>query len=306
MRRATLLFITLLCTISFLQAQTETDTTQYWKVKGNASLNFNENYFSNWAAGGDNAYGGIGKFELKMDYEKDKISWTNKLNMTLGYSLIGNSKPMKTDDQIQLYSTYKVRWKKHWKFTLLGSMQTQFSRGYNYSVDSTTSISGFMSPLTIDLGPGIQYNPDKHLQINFSPVTPRLIYVNNQRLADAGSFGLQPAERDSLGNIIKHASKAYFAFGARLYAHINYDIAKNVNLDSQLSLFSDYLHNPQNIVVDWQAALTMKVNSWLNVVMSTQMLYDDRVMITDKNGNTGPRLQIKQLLLIGLSYTFKN
>ena len=286
------------------QCQSKTDTTKLWKVKGKASLNFNENYFSNWAAGGQNAYGTIGKFVMNADYHKDKTSWTNALNMVLGYSLIGDSKAMKTDDQIQIYSTYKLHWNKHWMFTVLGSMQTQFARGYNYAIDSSTSISGFLAPVTIDLGPGIQYKPNKHLEINFSPVTPRLVYVNNQRLADAGSFGLKPAVRDTAGNIIKHASKAYFAFGARLYATLNYDLAKNVNLDSKLSLFSDYLDNPQNIDVDWQVLLGMKVNSWLNVDISTQMLYNDKVMITDKYGHTGPRVQFKQLLMVGVGYTF--
>lgn len=183
MKKTVLIFFTLLFTGSILRAQNTSDTTQFWKVKGKASLNFNENYFSNWAAGGENAYGVIGKYVMNAHYHKGKTAWTSSFNMALGYSLIGNSKAMKTDDQIQVYSTYKLHWNKHWMFTLLGSMQTQFARGYNYAIDSSTSISGFLAPVTIDLGPGIQYKPNKHLEINFSPVTPRLVYVNNQRLA---------------------------------------------------------------------------------------------------------------------------
>ncbi|MBN2614779.1 MAG: DUF3078 domain-containing protein [Bacteroidales bacterium] len=304
MKKSTFLLLAFFWITAAVQAQNPADTAKLWKIKGKASLNFNETYFSNWAAGGNNAYGAIGKYVMNIDYNKGKVFWTNNINLALGYSLIGNSKPMKTDDQIQIYSTYKMQWKKNWLFTVLASIQTQFANGYNYAVDSTTPISGFLAPLTVDLGPGIQFKPDKHLEINFSPVTARVVYVNNQRLADAGSFGLTPAVTDTAGYIVKHAHKAYFAFGARLFAKIDYDIAKNVNLKSQLSLFSDYLHNPQNIVVDWQTLLGMKVNSWLNVDISTQMLYDDRVMITDKNGKTGPRLQFKQLLLVGLSYTF--
>ena len=135
-------------------------------------------------------------------------------------------------------------------------------------------------------------------------MTPRIVYVSNQRLADLGSFGLKPAVTDTAGNIIKHASKAYFAFGARLYATLNYDIAKNVNLDSKLSLFSDYLDHPQNIDVDWQVLLGMKVNSWLNVDISTQMLYSDKVLIANNEGHKAPRLQFKQLLMVGIGYTF--
>lgn len=304
MKKITLIFLAFIWTVSIVQAQNNADTTKYWNIKGKVSINFNENYFSNWAAGGENAYGGVGKFEMSADYNKGKVFWTNTMNLALGYSLIGNSNPMKTDDQIQIFSTYKLKWKKNWLFSVMASLQTQFANGYNYAVDSTTPISGFLAPITIDLGPGLQYRPNKHLEVNLSPATARVVYVNNQRLANAGSFGLTPAETDNQGNIIKPANKAYFAFGARLFAKIDYDIAKNLNLKSQLSLYSDYLHNPQNIIVDWQNVLGMKVNSWLNVDISTQMLYDDRVMITDKNGNTGPRLQFKQLLLIGLDYSF--
>ncbi|MBE0651198.1 MAG: DUF3078 domain-containing protein [Bacteroidales bacterium] len=304
MKKLSLLILILFGTVLGLQCQTKTDSTKLWKINGKASLNFNENYFSNWAAGGENAYGVIGKYMMHADYQKGKIGWTNTVNLALGYSLIGNSNPMKTDDQIQIYSIYKVQWQKHWFFTILGSIQTQFANGYNYSVDSSTSISGFLAPLTIDLGPGIQYKPNKFLEINFSPVTPRIVYVNNQRLADEGSFGLKPAETDSAGNIIKHASKAYFAFGARLYATLNYDIAKNVNLNTKLSLFSDYLDNPQNIDVDWQVLLGMKVNSWLNVDISTQMLYNNKVLIANNEGIKAPRLQFKQLLMVGIGYTF--
>lgn len=304
MKRISLIILVLFLTTLGLQCQTKTDSTKLWKVKGKASLNFNENYFSNWAAGGTNAYGIIGKYIMGANYHKDNKFWTNSFKLALGYSLIGNSKAMKTDDQIQIYSTYKIKWSKQWLFTLLGSIETQFANGYNYAVDSSTSISGFLAPVTIYLGPGIEYRPSKFLEIDFSPVTSRLVYVGSQRLADAGSFGLKPAVRDSSGNIIKHSSKAYYSFGARLYAKVNYDIAKNVNLNSQLSLFSDYLDHPQNINVDWQVLLGMKVNSWLNVDISTQMLYNDKVMITDKNGNTGPRLQFKQLLMVGIGYTF--
>ncbi|MBN2637579.1 MAG: DUF3078 domain-containing protein [Bacteroidales bacterium] len=304
MKKNTLIILAFILTAFAAQAQNNTDTAKLWKVKGKASLNFNENYFSNWAAGGQNAYGGVGKFEMSADYSKGKVFWTNSMNLALGYSLIGNSNPMKTDDQIQIFSTYKLQWKKNWLFSVMASLQTQFANGYNYAVDSTTPISGFLAPITIDLGPGLQYNPNKHFELNLSPATARVVYVNNQRLANEGAFGLTPAETDTQGNIIKPASKAYFAFGARLFAKIDYDIAKNLNLKSQLSLFSDYLHNPQNIVVDWQNVLGMKVNSWLNVDISTQMLYDDRVLIKDNNGVAAPRLQFKQLLLVGLSYSF--
>ena len=93
-------------------------------------------------------------------------------------------------------------------------------------------------------------------------------------------------------------------FGAKLMAVLSYEIAKNVKLGTKLELFSDYLDTPQNIIVNWQILLGFKVNDWLNVDLQTTMLYDDKVMITDKNGNTGPRLQFMETLMLSVGFSF--
>ncbi len=282
----------------------QNDTIKNWKITGNASLNVNQNYYSNWAAGGESNFGVIGKYTMNADYTKQKNSWHNWLDLGLGYSIIGKADPTKTDDKIEFISTYRRQLSKKIFFTVLGSFKSQFANGYDYAVDSSTRISHFMAPAYIDFGPGIQWKPAKFFSLNFSPVNARWIIVNDQRLADNGSFGLTPAVVDSAGNIISHAKKSRSQFGARLLLTLKYDIAKNVNLATKLDLFSDYLHNPQNIVVDWQVLIGMKVNDWLNVSISTQLLYDNDVMITDKNGNIGPRVQFKQLLMVGMGYKF--
>jgi hypothetical protein len=71
-----------------------------------------------------------------------------------------------------------------------------------------------------------------------------------------------------------------------------------------LELFSDYLHNPQNLYVNWTTLTSMKVNKFISATFSTQLIYDDAVMIKDKDGKVGPRLQVKQVLGVGLSYKF--
>ena len=287
---------------TFLQAQS--DTVSYWAVNGKTSLNVNQNYFSNWTAGGESSFGLIGKVTLNANYNKEVHAWTNWLDLALGYSVIGQNNPMKTEDKIEFISSYTRDIKKAWKFSVVASFKSQFAKGYNYAVDSSNFISKFLAPAYFDLGPGIQYKPNKHFLINYSPFTGRWIVVNDQNLADAGAFGLQAAVTDSLGSIVTPAKKVKTMFGSKLMMTLDYEILKNVNLGTKLELFSDYLNKPQNIDVDWQVMLGLKVNKWLNVDISTQMLYDKDVMITDKNGNIGPRVQFKQLMMVGLSYKF--
>ncbi len=284
--------------------QAQNDTVNPWKIKGNASLNVNQNYFSNWAAGGENNFGLTGKFTMNANYTKGKNAWLNWVDLALGYSVIGNADPTKTDDKIEYISTYKRQLTKYWSLTAVASFKSQFANGYDYAVDSSTRISHFMAPGNIDFGPGFSYKPAKWISVNISPANIHWVIVNDQRLADLGSFGLDPAVRDGAGNIITHAKKSRLDFGARMILVLKYEVAKNVNLSTKLDLFSNYLHKPQNIVVDWLTNIDLKVNNWLNVNISTTLLYDDRVLIIDKNGNTGPRTQFKQLLMVGLGYSF--
>ncbi len=286
-----------------MTAFTQNDTTKNWTTKGNVSLNFSESYFSNWSAGGDNSLNLIAKYTMSADYKKDRHSWNNWIDLAFGYNLIGKNEPMKTEDKIEFISAYNYNLKKSWEFTVMASFKSQFANGFDYEKDSTNNVSGFMAPAYIDLGPGISYKPSDHFLAYFSPVTPRWIVVLDQKLANEGAFGLTPA--DTLNGVVQNAKRVQSQFGAKLLLTINYEVAKNVKIASKLELFSDYLNNPQNIDVNWQVLVDLKVNSWLNVTFSTELIYDDDVTIYDANDVAlGPRTQFKQMLMVGIGYSF--
>ncbi len=276
-----------------------------WMITGKVSFNISQSYFSNWSAGGISSLTTVGKYTMSANYHKDRHSWTNWLDLALGYSLYLDVDPMKTDDKIEYITSYQYQLKnKNWNFTVLGRFATQFAKGYDYGIDSSTYISKFFAPAYADIGPGIMYKPNDWFLINFSPVTGSWIIVNDERLADDGSFGIDPAVRDTAGNIITHAKRVRTMFGAKMMMVINYEIVKNITVGTKLELFSDYLQNPQNIDVNWQVLIGLKVNDWLNVDLQTTLLYDDDVMITDKDGNIGPRTQFRQFLMISVGYAF--
>ncbi|NOX85684.1 MAG: DUF3078 domain-containing protein [Chlorobi bacterium] len=276
-----------------------------WMITGKVSFNISQSYFSNWSAGGISSLTTVGKYTMSANYQKDRHSWTNWLDLALGYSLYLDVDPMKTDDKIEYITSYQYQLNnKNWSFTVLGRFATQFAKGYDYGVDSSTYISKFFAPAYADIGPGIMYKPNDWFLINVSPATGSWIIVDDQRLADDGSFGLEPAVRDTAGNVITHAKRVRTMFGAKMMMVINYEIVKNITVGTKLELFSDYLQNPQNIDVNWQVLIGLKVNDWLNVDLQTTLLYDDDVMILDKNGNIGPRTQFRQFLMISIGYAF--
>ena len=299
-----LLLVALL--LGFLTANSQNDTIRLgnWTIMGKASLNFSQSYFSNWSAGGENSLTTIGRYTMTADYLKGKHSFINWLDLSLGYSIIGDDKPMKTDDKIEYIPGYLYELKQHWYFSVMGKFRTQFTKGYDYGVDSSNYISKFMAPGYIDVGPGIMYKPNDWFMINISPATASWIIVNDQGLADMGSFGIDPAVYDTAGNIITHAKTVKTMFGAKLLTTISKEVVKNITIGTKLELFSDYLDNPQNIDVNWQVLIGLKVNNWLNIDISTELFYDDDVMITDKDGNIGPRVQFKEMLMLSVGFVF--
>ncbi|NQU32506.1 MAG: DUF3078 domain-containing protein [Bacteroidetes bacterium] len=281
------------------------DTIKNWKIENKVSLNFTQSYFSNWSAGGENTLATTGKYSILANYTKEKHKWDNWLDLGLGYSLIGDNDPMKTDDKIELISSYGYKFHPKLYATILLTFKSQFAKGYDYKVDSTNFISKFMAPGTIDIGPGIEWKPNDFFSLNFSPATAKWLIVNDQVLADLGSFGLDPATFDSATGTLTHAKKIKTMFGAKALVLFTYEIFENVNFNTKLELFSDYLKNPQNIDINWQVALTLKVNSWLNVNINTELIYDDNTIFHDiKGAPIGPRTQFNENMQLGLVATF--
>ena len=83
---------------------------------------------------------------------------------------------------------------------------------------------------------------------------------------------------------------------------------ENVKLTTTLGLFSNYLKNPQNIDINWDLMILMKVNKLITVSINTNLIYDDDAKITrDDDGDginevNGPRTQFKEIITLGLSY----
>jgi len=236
---------------SGLIAISQTDTVKYWKIESKASLNFTQSYFSNWSAGGENTLATTGKFTNNSNYAKDKHKWDNWLDLALGYSLIGDNKAMKTDDKIEFISSYGYDIHNNMYATLLLTFRSQFAKGYEYKTDSTIFVSKFMAPGTVDIGPGVEWKPNDYFMINFSPATVRWIVVNDERLADEGAFGLDPAVVDTAGVITEHAEKVKTMFGAKVLTTFKYEIIsiEDLNEDNNID-FSFYNNNALPFVIN--------------------------------------------------------
>lgn len=288
-------------------SQDDADTA--WKVSGDVSLMVNQSSFTNWAPGGDNNLNLTGFFNGYAGYYKNKTKWETILGLAYGQTKTGKQDFRKNEDKIDLQSTLGIEATEKWFYTLNFNFKSQFAKGYDYHDDVDTldpvKISNFLAPGYTSLGIGMEYRPKTFMSLYISPITARWIFVNDQDLADVGSFGVEPAYIDDQGNFVP-GEKSRFEFGAYFRFLFVKDIAKNVNLNTKLELFSDYTRKPGNIDVNWDTQINLKVNDWLSAMFGLAMVYDHDTPIVDKDGNEGPRLQIKEVLSVGLTYRFKN
>lgn len=134
------------------------------------------------------------------------------------------------------------------------------------------------------------------LSVFIAPLTSKSTIVNSPILSDMGGFGVDT------GKFFRTE------FGGYLKVQLKKDIMKNVTLTSKIDLFSNYLHNPQNIDVNFEALISMKVNEFITATIFANLVYDDDIIINwvdkDKVAHSGPTTQFKEVLGIGFAYKF--
>lgn len=278
-----------------LGAQEKTDTLEFWNTSGMGSLTFSQVSFENWAAGGENSYTLNGIFSFQANYKKERVSWENSFD--LGYGLVKQSGlgVRKSDDKLTVMSKYGYKTNSNWYYSGAFNFKTQFDKGYKYNEAEGTKrqISDLMAPAYFWLSLGMDYKPSDAFSLMLSPLTDKTTIVLDDSLSARGAFGVKEG---------KHVRNE---FGGFIKVSYNRDIWDNVTLNTKLDLFSNYLKEMQNIDVNWEVLISMKVNEYLSANLNTQLIYDDNINYVDRDGGVmGPRIQFKEVFGAGLSYKF--
>ncbi len=274
-----------------LIAQNDTDTTRLWKTGGVLSLNFSQVSLTNWAAGGKSSASGIFMGNVFANYKKDKISWDNTIDLSYGFLKEKNNEAVKSDDKIDFSSKLGIAATEKWNYSGLVNFKSQFAPGYNYP-NTDDAISKFLAPGYLNLALGMDYKTE-NISVFMSPVTGKFTFVSDDLLSDAGAFGVDPGKksRSELGAFVKFEGKT--------------PLVKNVDLQTKLDLFSNYLENPENIDVYWKVMINMKINEFLSANLVSHLIYDDDVKILDPDtGTSAPRVQFMEMFGLGLSVKF--
>jgi len=283
MRKLIFTFSVLFLCYSLL-AQDKGKKNEKWKHEGLLSIALGQGGSRNWAPGAERfSFQGTARVFWLSQFKDGRHSWDSYADLAYGMQNSNTTGVRKTMDKIDVLSKYNYSISK--KVSLAGwfNMRTQFSNGFDYNEAPKRRISGIMAPGYITVAPGFDWKPCKSgdLSIFFSPAYARIIATTNRPYSYNYQGGLKPdgsTERslaDKYGVDPERKVDGEVGFMTSI-AWAKKDIVKNVDFRSRLDAFGDYIDNePWNMDIFLNSMFTMKVNNWLNVTYSFDMIYDN-------------------------------
>ena len=281
-----------LATITYAQTDDKGYQEGAWVLKGVTGLNMSQTAMANWSAGGENSIAGNAYLNASLTHKKGNWLWVTNMVLDYGLSKTKSQGMRKSSDKIGLstqlgYSTDNV-----WFYTLMGDLNTQFAKGYDYP-DKEHQISNFFAPAYSNIALGMEWRPKSNYSLLLSPVSTKMTFVTDDYLSDLGAFGVDPGVHFKIEG------------GAFVKARAELPVMENVNLITTADFFTPYSKDFGNIDVNWDVLISMKINKVLSATINTTLKYDNDVKTFDDNGvKKGAKVQFKEVLGIGLAYNF--
>jgi len=249
---------------------------QGWTIESSIGLDFLSNLLINPAVGGGQNRLGLGAtLEFKSLLNKNKWSWENYLNIDFGVQKVGQG-------FLEDYPDKKVPFQKNidniW-FNSRATLRTSYFSNYYFAFDSFFTsqitetfednflkditerghpISKFLSPATFQASLGMEYRPNNYWKFFVSPASYKAIIVVDDDIANdfvlndnnefAGSVHGNPYIDNMDGTVT--FMNVDNQIGGAIRVLYNNDISERFSMNSNLSLFSNYLDNPDHIDVN--------------------------------------------------------
>ena len=314
-------------------AEAKVEKPKYWEESLKTQINVGQTQLTNWAAGGDNTVSLAAFIDGNANWKKGDMFWNNRLQLDYGF-LYASSKPIlqKNTDRIYLESKwgYKAPSTKYLYFSANYDFKSQFTSGYDYKTpenvtdvdgnelegadlrevwrDARVLKSGFLAPAYTNLALGIDFVPTKWFSLNFAPLTGDLVIVNNAALRGSYSMPLKKefenVAADALPTDGSQFQSVRFGFGAQLKMDAKVNVNDNFAYSTQVVLFANYLDMNHCPRINWDNRIDWKLAKYFSFTITTNLIYDDTIMIADKNGeNPKARVQFKESMAFGFTYT---
>ena len=273
-----------------------------WKHSGIYNLGVTQTSLTNWAAGGNNNTNATFLLKQAATFNKNKSTWFNLFELNFGYNF-QPGRDVKTDDKIEYTTRYDRQIKDgNWSGSFFGNFKTQLVEGYADPEDKN-KISDWLSPGYATYGFGFTNKGVEGLTVYISPVTVKQTFVLDDSLSSAGTFFAPDAP--NVGTLASGTFRT--EMGAYLDIMYAKQVTKSFEVATKLNFFSNYLDRPENIDVNWEGLFLFKANKWLTASLLLNLIYDHDILVQDTNEDgdlNAPGVQFKQVLGVGLSYSF--
>jgi hypothetical protein len=293
-----------------IQTKTHYLPLSYWSKKNSLGFDISEVAFVNWSAGGTSSISGLFKGKFHRVYNRSNYNWSNELIIRYGLNKQDGIDIRKTDDAIQLNSTFGYRKDtlSNWFHSAKFNFNTQFTNGYAYP-NTEKAISKPFAPAYIFMGIGAEnMNKEKNRTFYISPFTFKTTLVLDQRLADQGAFGVVKATYDLDGNLLTAGEQVKMELGFLITNKYKKEIFKNISLENRMSLYSDYVNRFGNIDIDCDLQVQLVVNQYVKANIGAHVIYDDDIKskreIAGIQVTEGPKTQVRQAIGVGIEYVF--
>ncbi len=263
-----------------VQAQ-ENEAEKTWTSKGNFALLANQSSFTNWQAGGDNNFSGSVNVNYDLNYKKEDWTWDNKFQLNYGITKLKGTEQQKTDDRIEINSLLGKQASGNWYYSAFLNFKTQMDTGLD--PDTKERNSHFFSPAYLQVGPGMLWKKSDNLKVNIAPATSKFIFVHDHFTNNGSAFG------------VEEGKTMRYELGASISGYYKVNLMENVSIENILNLYSNYLEDPQNVDIDYQLNIVLKINKYLSTNLAFQAIYDD---------NAYKGFQVREMVGLGLNYNF--
>lgn len=287
-----LLLLAVLLPIS-LQAQ---EAEEGWNHNGLAGITFSQTTFTNWSEGGENTIADNAFLNGSLNYKKDKVSWTNDLVINYGQTYTDIYGWRKNLDNLNFASKFGHQITEKLYYAALLDFKSQVANGYKYYDDDKELISKLFTPAYLNMSVGLDYKPNDHLSIYYSPVAGKLTMVADTAFSTRYGIDAVKFVRPQLGSYLK--------------INANYTFLEDkVTFKSALDFFTAYDESFGNIDVNWDLLIGYNMTKHITLTFQSTLKYDDdiKTLSVDDAGNKiehGAKVQFKETFGVGLSYKF--
>ena len=304
-------FFTILCPkIGVSQDSIAPQERVVWhKLEGSLGMTVNQLGITYWAAGGESNMSGKVTGNFKYTYNRKMFNYvTTGLFMYGAQGYTKTNRWEKTEDRMELATTMTHNNNRNLTFTAMSMLKTQFTNGYAYPNDSVP-ISKFFAPAYLTVSIGYTYTIHDIVTIFFSPSAGKFTFVNDQKLADKGSFGVEAGYWNIVeGDSIWIPGKRFLGeLGFNVIIKYKQTFNDNIGVFSTLNLYNNYMDvnraNRWNIDVDWETGVRFTISRSISTVINVHLIYDDNVRF-NVDGREKPILQFKESIGINFLYKF--